>query len=42
MAAGGMTIGDTYYPQNDGTVGTTDKGFGTAGIAVSATELLLE
>lgn len=42
MAAGGMTIGDTYYPQNDGTVATTDKGFGTAGIAVSATELLLE
>tara|TARA_R100000388_G_scaffold91566_1_gene73730 strand:- start:449 stop:2875 length:2427 start_codon:yes stop_codon:yes gene_type:complete len=42
MASGGMTIGDTFFVQNDGTVSTTDSGFGTAGIAVSATQLLLE
>ena len=42
MAAGGMTIGDTQFVQNDGSVGTTDAGYGTAGIAVSATQVLME
>ena len=42
MASGGMTIGDTFFVQDDGTVGTSDAGFGTAGIAVSATQLLME
>ena len=42
MASGGMTIGDTQFVQNDGSVGTTDAGYGTAGIAVSATQVLME
>ena len=42
MASGGMTIGDTFFVQDDGTVGTTDAGYGTAGVAVSATQLLME
>ena len=42
MAAGGMTIGDTQFVQYDGSVSTTDAGYGTAGIAVSATQVLME
>ena len=42
MAAGGMTIGDTQFVQNDGSVGTTNAGYGTAGIAISATQVLME
>ena len=42
MASGGMTVGDTQYVQNDGSVGTTNAGYGTAGTAVSATQILLD
>ena len=42
MASGGMTIGDTQFVQNDGSVSTTDAGYGTAGIAVTATQVLME
>ena len=42
MASGGMSVGTTFFVQNDGSVGTTDRNFGTAGVAVSATQLLLE
>ena len=42
MATGGMTVGDIQYVQNDGTVSTTNAGYGAAGTAVSATQILLD
>ena len=37
----GLTIGDTYYVDSDGTITNIDSGLGVIGKALSATELLI-
>ena len=39
---GSLTTGTTYYVKNDGTIDTTDAGYGIAGRAVSSTQLVVE
>jgi len=39
---GSLTAGTTYYVKNDGSVGTSNDGFGIAGRAVSSTQLVAE
>ena len=40
--ASGMTAGQTQFFQGTGLLGTTDAGFGTAGIALSSTTVLMD
>ncbi|MBA58502.1 MAG: hypothetical protein CMQ40_04950 [Gammaproteobacteria bacterium] len=39
---GSLTAGTTYYVKNDGSIGTSNDGFGIAGRAVSSTQLVVE
>ena len=39
---GSLAVGTTYYVNNDGTIGTSDTGFGIAGRAVTSTQLVVE
>ena len=39
---GSLTVGTTYYVNADGTIGTSDAGYGKAGRAVSSTQLVVE
>lgn len=39
---GSLTTGTTYYVKNDGTIGTSNQGYGLAGRAVSSTKLVVE
>jgi len=39
---GSLTVGTTYYVNADGTIGTTNAGYGKAGRAVSSTQLVVE
>ena len=39
---GSLTVGTKYYVQNDGSIGTSNAGFGIAGRAVSSTQLVVE
>ena len=41
-AQGSLTAGTTYYVNSDGTIGTSDAGYGKAGRAVSSTKLIIE
>ena len=41
-AQGSLTAGTTYYVNADGTIGTSDVGYGKAGRAVSSTKLIIE
>lgn len=39
---GSLAVGTTYYVNNDGTIGTSNTGFGIAGRAVTSTQLVIE
>lgn len=39
---GSLTVGTTYYVNADGTIGTSNAGYGKAGRAVSSTQLVVE
>lgn len=39
---GSLTAGTTYYVNGDGTIGTSNSGYGKAGRAVSSTQLVVE
>ena len=39
---GSLTVGTKYYVKNDGTIGTSDDGYGIAGRAASSTKLIVE
>ena len=39
---GSLTVGTKYYVKNDGSIGTSNAGFGIAGRAVSSTQLVVE
>ena len=39
---GSLTVGITYYVNADGTIGTSNAGYGKAGRAVSSTQLVVE
>ena len=39
---GSLTVGTTYYVNADGTIGTSNAGYGKAGRAVSSTKLVVE
>lgn len=41
-AQGSLVTGTTYYVNSDGTIGTSDAGYGKAGRAISSTQLIIE
>jgi len=41
-AQGSLTVNELYYVKDDGTIGTSDVGYGIAGRAISSTKLIVE